>query len=193
MKARTSGESEGASGPKSAPEGHSPEGAGNRWLHWLTGRLAMAGSVMIATLAMLVVIDITLRNVFGYYLVGPSEIGAFLLTAIAFMQLPDAALNNRLTQVEWLGSILERRKPRFAKAHQAVLLISGAAICALIAYAAFPGLVSALNSGEFSGSEGHFTMPTWPVRLIIVVGSALAALAFVVRAFHLPFKNLDRG
>jgi hypothetical protein len=50
----------------------------------------------------------------------------------------------------------------------------------LIADASLPGLIEAWTTSEFFGTQGHFTAPSWPVRLTIVACSLIAAIAFLI-------------
>ena len=35
----------------------------------------------------------------------------------------------------------------------------------------------------FAGNEGLFVIPVWPIRLILVIGSIVVALQFIILAF----------
>lgn len=153
-----------------------------------TKALAIAGSGVVVGLTALVVADICLRNLIDRPVIGTSEIGAFLLTAIVFLQFPDAALRGRLTSVEFMGDWLRRTNPSLARALKVVSSLTGCGICGLICYAATPDLYLSLRTGEFFGTQGHFTAPAWPVRSAIVIGSGLAALAFLHRALDTALR-----
>ena len=43
----------------------------------------------------------------------------------------------------------------------------------------WPDLVSAWATSEFAGVEGIFTMPVWPIKLLIVAGSGIAGVELV--------------
>jgi TRAP-type C4-dicarboxylate transport system permease small subunit len=57
----------------------------------------------------------------------------------------------------------------------------GLGVFAVIAYASWPNTVRAWRMGEWEG-EGAIRLPVYPMRTILLVGSAVLALAFLVRA-----------
>jgi hypothetical protein len=55
-----------------------------------------------------------------------------------------------------------------------------------------PELRSAWEIGDYVGSLGDFTAPTWPIRLITVVGSAFTCLTYIFLALA-DFRRALRG
>ena len=70
--------------------------------------------------------------------------------------------------------------------------IAGAAMIGLIAWASIRILQKDLASGEFIGTPGLGTLPTWPFRLLILIGMAVAALEFAAVALA-RFRNAFSG
>ncbi|MEO7402984.1 MAG: TRAP transporter small permease, partial [Burkholderiales bacterium] len=64
---------------------------------------------------------------------------------------------------------------------ESVFLLVGAVMFSLVIWAIWPTFIRAVTRSEFFGVEGVFTFPTWPIRLIIVVGSAAAVLAYLLQ------------
>jgi TRAP-type mannitol/chloroaromatic compound transport system permease small subunit len=56
---------------------------------------------------------------------------------------------------------------------------------ALIVRATWPLLQRSIERQEFFGVPGLFTMPTWPIRLIMVIGSTAVVLVYLVKALDL--------
>jgi len=139
------------------------------------------GSLVVLSMTILVVADVTLRTFFDLPLKGASEIGAFMVTAVVFLQTPLAAYAGRLTRLEWFGARLQRTSPLAGTIHGVLTDAAGAIALLLIAKASAPRLIDAWLTAEFFGTRGHFTAPSWPVRLIIVACSLLAVIAFLLR------------
>lgn len=139
------------------------------------------GSLVILFMTLLVVADVMLRSFFALPIRGASEIGAFLVTAVVFLQAPLAVHEQRLTQLEWFGERLGRMSPTTGTIHGVIVDTAGMVAFFLIAKASLPPLIEAWTTSEFFGTQGHFTAPSWPVRLIIVSCSLLAAAAFLFR------------
>jgi tripartite ATP-independent transporter DctM subunit len=57
-----------------------------------------------------------------------------------------------------------------------VLLAVGAAMFALIAVGEWPDFVRAFATADFAGVEGIFKILVWPIKLIVVIGAAVASL-----------------
>jgi hypothetical protein len=51
----------------------------------------------------------------------------------------------------------------------------------VIVYGGFDGFLHAWRSSEYEG-EGALRIPTWPARLVVVVGAGLAALNYLLIA-----------
>ena len=62
---------------------------------------------------------------------------------------------------------------------EALFLLVGALVMGFIAQAAWPGMWASLALREFFGVQGLFTVPTWPLRTLIILGAAAGALAYL--------------
>jgi TRAP-type mannitol/chloroaromatic compound transport system permease small subunit len=65
-----------------------------------------------------------------------------------------------------------------------VFALAGVVACAIIAYATWPLLTRSWTNSEFIGVEGVFTFPTWPMRFVVALGAALAALQYLLLAWQ---------
>lgn len=175
-----------ASASRKGRKTSSPLGAAAAFIHSAVATSGALGSLVILFLTLLVVADVALRSFFALPIKGASEIGAFLVTAVVFLQTPLAVYEQRLTQLEWFGQWLRRTSPIAGTCHGAIVDAAGALAFLLIAKASWPGLIESWATAEFFGTQGHFTAPSWPVRLTIFACSLLAAIAFLLRiALHL--------
>ena len=139
--------------------------------------LNAAGVVWVFALMFLICADIVARTMFDNPIAGVTEMVSMSLVATVFMQLPHAVRSGRLTRTEFLIDYLESSSPAAASGFKCLALVCGASIFGLVALGTWPDLRVAVQTSEFVGVEGIYTMSIWPVRLFIVVGSLLAALS----------------
>lgn len=147
---------------------------------WVASVLAAVGTLWIFVLMGLVVADVAGRNFFDAPLTGVAEFAGRSVVAIVFLQLAAAVAGGRLTRAGFLLQIVERRLPRLRISLDVVYSLVGATLFAVLAYAAWPEFAHAWTGDEFFGVRGVYMLPTWPFRGLIVLGSAMAALAFLL-------------
>jgi TRAP-type mannitol/chloroaromatic compound transport system permease small subunit len=153
-----------------------------RWLEALTRFMNAAGSVWIMALMVLIVVDVAGRDFFGHPVRGVTEILSLSIVGIVFLQLGDTLRAERFTRADVLLDRLRRDRPRIARTLLGLYNLAGALLLTIILWASWEPFVESLRIGEYVGAIGDFTAPTWPIRLIIVAGSAVTALAFLVLA-----------
>ncbi len=169
--------SEGSAGPSGAYGQPQPFG-----FERLTALMNAVGTLSIFGLLVLINCDIVGRSAFNSPVRGTTEIVSLAIVGIVFLQLPNTLWAGRFVRAELLHDIIVRRAPRLADALQAIFHLIGAAMLAIVVWATLPELKSAWAIGDYVGSLGDFTAPTWPIRLITVVGSACTCLTFVFLA-----------
>jgi tripartite ATP-independent transporter DctM subunit len=138
-----------------------------------------AGVVWVFALTFLICADITGRNLFASPIAGVTEMVSLSLVASVFLQLAHAVQGGRLMQVEMVLGPLSERRPALASDWRVILLAVSSIVLALIAVGSWPDFVTALRTSEFAGVEGIFKITVWPIKLLLVVGSAAAALVLV--------------
>jgi TRAP-type mannitol/chloroaromatic compound transport system permease small subunit len=166
--------------PPSAIDGYGRPQPGG--FHRLTGAMNAVGTAWIIALMLLINSDVIGRDVFGAPVRGVTEIVSMSIVGIVFLQLADTLHAGKFTRAEVLLGYLQRRHPRLARALQGLYHLVGSALLAVICWASWGPLVEAVKIGEYVGAVGDFMAPMWPVRLIIVFGSACAALTFLFLA-----------
>ena len=57
----------------------------------------------------------------------------------------------------------------------------GCLVVSAIIYAHWPILIKSITRNEFVGAVGNFIMPTWPAKLMVLIGATLLALQFIAR------------
>ncbi|HSC16842.1 MAG TPA: TRAP transporter large permease subunit, partial [Gammaproteobacteria bacterium] len=158
----------------------------------LVGVLNAAGVVWVFALMFLISADITARTVFDDPIAGVTEMVSLSLVACVFLQLAQAVLHGRLMRVEMFLMPLARRAPAAASAWHALFALLGVALLVALVLGSWPDLTSAWSSAEFAGVEGIFTIPVWPIKLLIVVGSAVAAVV-LARELAVTAASADRS
>jgi TRAP-type mannitol/chloroaromatic compound transport system permease small subunit len=159
---------------------------------WLVVAMNAVGSIWVFVIMVLVCADVAGRYIFNSPIRGVPLVITMSLIGIAFMQLPDALRNGRLTRNEAvLGPLLVRR-PRVGLSLQALYHLAGAFLMVLLAVYITPMFQKAWISDSFLGARGDFIMPEWPFKLFIVLGSVVTAIQFLLLAWH-DVRKLSRA
>lgn len=148
----------------------------------LTSWMNAAGTLAIFALLLITNADIVGRDLFNRPLRGTTEILSVGIVAIVFMQLPNTLWAGRFPRADFAVGSLARRSPRAAALLMLVFHLIGAAMLAILCAAIWPELVRAWALGDYYGALGDFTVPLWPVRLIMVLGCAFTALTYLFLA-----------
>jgi len=144
--------------------------------------LAAIGTIWTFGLMLLICADVIGRSFLNAPITGVAEIAAHSVVGIVFLQIGATIYHRRMTRADFLIDRIIRRMPRLGGTLETLFLAIGALAMAFVAEAAWPALWNAVERGEFFGVQGVFTIPTWPVRALIVLGAAAGALAYAVLA-----------
>ena len=141
------------------------------------------GTLWIVALMVLINTDVMGRNIIGAPVRGVTELVSLSIVGIVFLQLADTLYSGRFTRADVLLERLKRNRPVAAARLQAAFHLTGAALMAVILWAAWTPLVESIRIREYVGAIGDFTAPVWPVRLIMLIGLAVTLLTFLFLAF----------
>lgn len=147
--------------------------------HKVVSALNGIGTLWIIALLILINADVLGRNLFSAPIDGVIEMIELTMVAIVFLQLGDATRIGRLTRSDGFFGLILRRWPRIGFVLGATFDLLGALFMFLILYGFWPTLMQAWQDDEFVGNEGVFTAPTWPVKLIVVIGCVVTMLLFL--------------
>lgn len=150
----------------------------------LTQGLNVIGSCLIVALMALVGLDVLGRNLAGTPVSGVPEIVTLSIVAIVFLQIPQALRQGRITSSEALRTILMRHVPRLGRCLDSVFDLCGVFITGIIVWTTLPLFTKSWKTGDFVGAIGEFTAPTWPVKLIILIGGSTLVLQFLIRIYR---------
>lgn len=145
--------------------------------HKVTTLMSSLGTLWILALMFLIVADVLGRNFLDQPITGVAEIAGRSIVAIVFLQLPAAIATRRLTRSEFLISMIGRRFPWVRWLLEFAFTLIGLAVFVVLTWAAWPEFKDAWDFGEFFGVQGIFTIPTWPFRGLLILGSFMASVA----------------
>jgi TRAP-type C4-dicarboxylate transport system permease small subunit len=161
-----------------------PSGAPTSAFGRLVDGLNAFGSVVIGLVMVLMVVDVLMRNLLNQPIDGVAELVATSIVVIVFLQLPATLRHGRMSRADLFIDPYILKRPRAGKRLRAVFSVVGIFACGVIAYATWPLFSRAWGNDEFLGIEGIFTFPTWPMRLVVLSGAALAAIQYALLAFQ---------
>lgn len=148
--------------------------------HRLSNLFAAIGTLWIFALMLLIVADVIGRNFLNKPITGVAEFAARSVAAIVFLQLAAAIMSGKMTRSDFLLRLLSRRYPQAVTMLEIAFAFVGAFLFAALAYISWPEWMQAWSSNEFFGVQGVYTLPTWPFRALMVVGSAMASVAYLM-------------
>jgi TRAP-type C4-dicarboxylate transport system permease small subunit len=137
--------------------------------------LHMLAAVWLFLLAFLILADVLGRGLFAAPIQGTPELVANSIVSIAFLQLTHSVRMRGMLRADFLDAFVS---PRARTVLHVVGYVVGVAFFLAIAYASWGPMLRAWEISEYQG-EGALRVPTTPVRIIIVVTSVLAALAYL--------------
>jgi TRAP-type C4-dicarboxylate transport system permease small subunit len=131
------------------------------------------GCAWTAVLMLLTVIDVCGRYFFNRPLTGAPEIIKASIVGITFLQIPYVQMIN-----QHLGVTVFYNKmgAKMQFVIDVVANILGAFVFALIAVSGGEFLIKAIRNAEYDGSSASLMLPTWPVRSLILFGSAMMVI-----------------
>lgn len=141
--------------------------------------LNSAGGALIFALIVMINIDVFARFLFNHPIDGVAELVELSIVAIVFLQLGDAVRSGRLTRSDSLYNRLHEKKPALGHLLGIFFELCGIAFFVTIVAGSIPRLVDAWQRNYYAGNQGIFTVPVWPVRLILVVGAITVMFVFV--------------
>jgi TRAP-type mannitol/chloroaromatic compound transport system permease small subunit len=150
----------------------------------LTEVLNTLGTLWILALMLLINADVVGRSVFSRPIAGVPEIVSLSIIGIVFLQLASTLRAGRMTRSDMLLNALERRAPRVMRGIDFLFNLAGVYIVSVIFFASYPRFTTAVARNEFVGAIGHFTAPTWPIKLVLLIGAAALALQFLIQALY---------
>lgn len=142
--------------------------------------MSALGTVWIFALLVLINADVIGRDLFSKPIPGVPEMLGLSIVGIVYLQLPNTLWSGRFTRAEFMSDVIDRRWPRAGAAVRALYHLLGLALIGILFFALLPEFQSAWTMGDYVGAIGVFTAPTWPVRLIMLIGCAATAITYLL-------------
>lgn len=152
------------------------------WLHFVTMALNLVATVWIVALLLMINLDVFSMNVVGRPIVGVKEAVGISIAGIVFLQLAETLRSGRHIRSDMFLSGVKAKRPRMGQLLEAVYSLTGAALMGFIVWYAIPIATTAYKSSYYVGTPGVFTLPTWPVLAVVVLGAVMTLLQFLVLA-----------
>ncbi len=163
-----------------------PEDVRRSRLSWDTVTKVMdsIGTAWVFVLLVIINLDIGGRVIFNHPLRGVPEIVSLSIVACVFLQIAHTLRVGRLTRSEAFLSWIRKKVPVLADFLDGIYHLIGAGLFALLLNASYPFFLKAWRIDEYVGAEGDFMAPVWPVKLIILIGSAAGIIQFLLLSYH---------
>jgi TRAP-type C4-dicarboxylate transport system permease small subunit len=149
----------------------------------ISDKLAKFMMVMAAVwafiLTFIILADIIGRSVFNDPLNGVREIVANSIVIIVFLQAGYAVRSRSMLSADFL---INRFPPSVRRIALGIGYLLGALFFAFIIWGGWRFAIDSWVGGEFEG-EGALQVPVWPTRFVILIGSALAIINYLVVAY----------
>src|SRR5262245_51145348 len=129
--------------------------------------LLVAAALLAFSLAFLVVADIVGRSFFNKPVQGTPEIVSMSIVIICFLLASYAVQSRSMIYTDALVNNLGWRGPVWTTLSSGIL---GSVFFGIIMWGTWDPLVHSISTGEFEG-EGALRVPTWPARLVVLVGA----------------------
>ncbi len=146
--------------------------------------LNSVGSLLILAVMLMMCADVVARDAFNNPQPGVAEMVGVSIVAILFLQLASTVRHGRMARADLFLDPFKASWPVGGGVLEAVFCVMGTAMCMLVFYATLPVFLRAWRDSEFFGVENLFTFPTWPVRIIVLIGSATAAIQYLLLAWR---------
>lgn len=150
----------------------------------LLSALNSIGTLWIFALMIIINVDVIGRTAFSTPLPGVLELVRLSIVGIIFIQIGHTLRAGRITRADAPIRYVQRRWPRLGFSVQGIFSVAGAILFAVLFHASYPFFVQSWVGGEYAGIEGYVTFPVWPVRLTILIGSAVMFVQFLLFAWH---------
>jgi TRAP-type mannitol/chloroaromatic compound transport system permease small subunit len=152
------------------------------------------GSLWVLLLVILICADSFGRSLFNRPIDGVTELVAVTMAVIVFCQLADTVRLGKLTRSDaFLGTLAASNKTGAALVVISFDLL-GIGVMTAIIVGTWPLLVESFVRGYYIGEQGVFTLPEWPIKGMVVLGSVACLLCFLVRAVdHWVLVRRRRG
>jgi TRAP-type C4-dicarboxylate transport system permease small subunit len=136
------------------------------------------GTAWIFLLMLIINADVLARLLFNAPIDGVPEMVALSIVGIVFLQLSDAVRAGRLIRSDGFFNRVIARRPRLGLVLNTFYDLCGMAFFVAILFGIVPIFIEAYQGDYYAGTEGIFTVPVWPIRLILVISCITVVAVF---------------
>ena len=147
------------------------------------------GTVWIFVLMVAINADVFSRFLFNAPISGVPLVVEMSIIAIVFLQISAALRGGRMPRSDVLIAKLLKQRPQLGFSLQAVYHATGVVLMAVLFIYSEPFLEKAWRRDTYAGLEGDFTLPVWPLKLLILIGAAVCTIQFA-RHVGIDFRTL---
>jgi len=141
--------------------------------------LNSVGTAWIFLLMLIINADVLARFLFNAPIDGVPEMVALSIVGIVFLQLSDAVRAGRLTRSDGFFNRVVARRPKLGLVLNTFYELCGMAFFVAILFGAIPIFIEAWLGDYYAGTEGIFTVPVWPIYLVLVISSITVVAVFM--------------
>lgn len=155
------------------------------WLSFeaLTVIMNTIGTALIFGMMAMITTDIFFRYIFNSPFDGVTELTEVGIVAVVFLQAAHALRSGRFIRSDAFYTTLLTKVPKVGYSLGFCFELAGAFMLALIAWGSYPKMVTSWVENYYVGNVGVFTFPEWPSWALIVVGSAVLTMQFLLLAY----------
>ncbi len=158
----------------------------------VTRLMNAAGTSVVLFIMLVILADVVGRGAFSSPLPGTPEIVAMSIAVVVYLQFPSTLAAGRVIAADGLVGWLATRSVRAEQWLLAVHHVIGAMLFAATAWFVWPLVRTAFTTGDFYGTDAVFKFPKWPILSVVLFGSAMMALQYLVLAAQFIRAGRDR-
>ena len=148
------------------------------------------GTAWVFVLLVIINLDIGGRALFNHPLRGVPEIVALSIVGWRLSATGPHPPGRPVDPVRGVAPIRPQTLPPVGLRLDGIYHLIGAALCLILLKASYPLFTKAWTQDLYVGAQGDFMAPTWPVKLVILIGCAAAAIQFGLLAWSFFKKAL---
>jgi len=134
--------------------------------------LALAGTVLVLPMMVLIIADVVLRSVFNRPITGTAEIASLMLVCMV-LGVAWCGVQGRHIRV---GLVMDRFSPRVQAIVDSITLLAGLGVYIILVW---QGFLASLYAWDFDVKSSMLDVPTFPVYWLLVLSFAMLCIAMV--------------
>jgi TRAP-type mannitol/chloroaromatic compound transport system permease small subunit len=146
---------------------------------WFIAAINAIGTSWIFVIMILINSDVFMRYVFNAPVRGVPLVISLSIIAIVFLQMPDTLKRGRFIRNDALLGKLLRTRPKVGNTLDMIYNAFGAILMGTLVWYEIPFFEKDWNLNTYAGNEGDFTVPLWPIHLMILIGATACGTQYL--------------